>query len=168
MILLAWQSNKISTDFPCSFGTTRLPVNSLSRITRLWTFDIILENQAWRTRVVSPSFPLLLSIKQSWLYALLSSKKFIRIESLLGGLRRRVEAPFVALLSSTTIGPLVSSYWLQLNFHQKLSRETSQAATTGGRARYCWLFPAACLSALLSRIWSVPRTMLLYWEILPY
>ena len=47
---------------------------------------------------------------------------------MLGGLRRWVEAPFVALLSSTTIGWLVSPYWLQPNFHQKLSRETSQAA----------------------------------------
>ena len=105
--------------------------------------------------------------------ALLSSKKFIRIESLLGGLRRWVEAPFVALLSSTTIGPLVWSYWLQLNFHQKLSRETSQAATTGGggRARYCWLvtnnsrlFPAACLSELSSLVQDLIllRTMLLY------
>ena len=67
--------------------------------------------------------------------AWLSIKKFIRIESLLVWLRRWVEAPFVAPLSSTTIGWMVSPYWLQPNFHQKLSRETSQAALYSSSSR---------------------------------
>lgn len=97
---------------------------------------------------------------------------FIRIESLLGevsgGGLKHLLLPSCPLLSSTTIGWQVSPYWLQPNFHQKLSRETSQAATTGGArpARLELLpvwspttLPCCCLNLSLSSL-SCPGSLL--------